>query len=193
MVKEDKYELIINSAIELLQTENYQNMKTATIAKGAGIAEGTIYRYFKNKKEIFEEVLKYALIKLEEIAFNGITSEKNFEENFEILKNNFMTIKERGKKYYKIKYKAYSEMEEEEIKKIVLENSDKERENMQNIFKWAVEKKEIEVTEEKIETIVYMLLAFSQYSMRLYTIGHPQSEIEKELKNVIEYMNILIK
>ena len=85
MVKEDKYELIINSAIELLQTENYQNMKTATIAKGAGIAEGTIYRYFKNKKEIFEEVLKYALIKLEEIAFNGITSEKNFEENFEIL------------------------------------------------------------------------------------------------------------
>ena len=57
MVKEDKYELIINSAIELLQTENYQNMKTATIAKGAGIAEGTIYRYFKNKKEIFEEVI----------------------------------------------------------------------------------------------------------------------------------------
>ena len=193
MIKEDKYELIINSAIELLQTENYQNMKTATIAKGAGIAEGTIYRYFKNKKEIFEEVLKYALVKLEEIAFTAITPEKNFEENFEILKNNFLTIKEKGKKYYKIKYKAYSEMEEEEIKKIVLENSDKERENMQNIFKWALEKKEIEVTEEKIKTIVYMLLAFSQYSMRLYTIGYPQSEIEKELKNVIEYIKIFIK
>ena len=193
MIKEDKYELIINSAIELLQTENYQNMKTATIAKGAGIAEGTIYRYFKNKKEIFEEVLKYALAKLEEIAFTAITPEKNFEENFEILKNNFLTIKEKGKKYYKIKYKAYSEMEEEEIKKIVLENSDKERENMQNIFKWALEKKEIEVTEEKIKTIVYMLLAFSQYSMRLYTIGYPQSEIEKELKNVIEYIKIFIK
>ena len=192
-MKEEKYDLIINSAIELLQSENYQNMKTATIAKGAGIAEGTIYRYFKNKKEIFEEVLKYALVKLEELAFSGIKPGKKFEENFEILKNNFLTIKDRGKKYYKIKYKAYSEMEEEEIRKIVLENTEKDRENIQKIFKWAVDKKEIEVTEEKIKTIVYMLLAFSQYSMRLYTIGYPQSEIEKELKNVIEYMTIFIK
>ncbi len=192
-MKEDKYDLIINAAIEVLQSENYQNMKTATIAKGAGIAEGTIYRYFKNKKEIFEEVLKYALIKLEELAFTGITSEKNFEENFEILKSNFLTIKERGKKYYKIKYKAYSEIEAEEIKKIVLENSQKERDTIQNIFKWAVDKKEIEVTESTIETIVYMLLAFSQYSMRLYTVGHPESEIEKELKNVIEHLKTFIK
>ena len=192
-MKEDKYDLIINAAIEVLQSENYQNMKTATIAKGAGIAEGTIYRYFKNKKEIFEEVLKYALIKLEELAFTGITSERNFEENFEILKSNFLTIKERGKKYYKIKYKAYSEIEAEEIKKIVLENSQKERDTIQNIFKWAVDKKEIEVTESTIETIVYMLLAFSQYSMRLYTVGHPESEIEKELKNVIEHLKTFIK
>ena len=74
-----------------------------------------------------------------------------------------------------------------------MENSQKERDTIQNIFKWAVDKKEIEVTESTIETIVYMLLAFSQYSMRLYTVGHPESEIEKELKNVIEHLKTFIK
>ena len=192
-MKEDKFNIILSSAIEVLQSENYQKMKTASIAKGAGVAEGTIYRYFKNKKEIFKEAVKHALEKLEENSIKGLDKENSFEDNLEILKKNFLELKESGKRYYKIKYKAYSEVDDGEIREILLENTDREGSAIRTIFNWALEKNELDLSKEKIESMIYMIIAFSQYAIRLYTIGYSEVKIEYELKEVIEYIKKYIK
>jgi TetR/AcrR family fatty acid metabolism transcriptional regulator len=54
----DKRDKIIEAAIEVLSKGNYETMKTASVAAKAGIAEGTIYRYFENKRDLFIEVIR---------------------------------------------------------------------------------------------------------------------------------------
>ena len=44
---------IIQSAIEIFSKKSFANSTIAEIAGGANVAEGTIYKYFKNKEDLF--------------------------------------------------------------------------------------------------------------------------------------------
>lgn len=44
---------ITEAALRLFSDNGYRGATTAEIARQAGVAEGTIYRYFKEKKELF--------------------------------------------------------------------------------------------------------------------------------------------
>lgn len=48
-----RYEQIIISSIEVFARTNYEKATTALLASEAGIAEGTLYKYFASKKELF--------------------------------------------------------------------------------------------------------------------------------------------
>ena len=52
MVRENKREAILNAAIKIFAQKSYNGTTTSEIAKEAGVAEGTIFRYFKTKKDI---------------------------------------------------------------------------------------------------------------------------------------------
>ncbi|MFA6941572.1 MAG: TetR/AcrR family transcriptional regulator [Clostridiaceae bacterium] len=57
MAKENTEDKIMDAAIKLFYQKGYNGASTSEIAKEAGIAEGTIFRYFKTKKEILNQVL----------------------------------------------------------------------------------------------------------------------------------------
>lgn len=48
-----KYEHIILSSIDVFARTNYEKATTAMLASEAGVAEGTLYKYFSSKKELF--------------------------------------------------------------------------------------------------------------------------------------------
>ena len=48
-----KRQMIIQAAIEVFSRNNFQNSTISHIAQKAGVAEGTIYKYFKNKEDLF--------------------------------------------------------------------------------------------------------------------------------------------
>ncbi|NMA69730.1 MAG: TetR/AcrR family transcriptional regulator [Desulfitobacterium sp.] len=50
--REDKYEKIIDAAIEAFAEVGYHSCQVSKIARMAGVADGTIYLYFKNKEDI---------------------------------------------------------------------------------------------------------------------------------------------
>lgn len=56
---------ILDAALHLISERGYNGATTAEIARRAGVAEGTIYRYFRDKKELFvacvEPVVQEAL------------------------------------------------------------------------------------------------------------------------------------
>jgi TetR/AcrR family transcriptional regulator, fatty acid metabolism regulator protein len=52
----DKREAILRSAIRVFSKNGYFNSKVADIAREAGIADGTVYLYFKSKEEILHSV-----------------------------------------------------------------------------------------------------------------------------------------
>jgi AcrR family transcriptional regulator len=59
MEKGDRYNGIIRSCIDTFASTNYDKATTALLAKEAGIAEGTLYKYFASKKELFLECVRY--------------------------------------------------------------------------------------------------------------------------------------
>ena len=52
----DKREAILRAAIQVFADNGYSNSKVADIAREAGIADGTVYLYFKSKEEILHSV-----------------------------------------------------------------------------------------------------------------------------------------
>jgi TetR/AcrR family fatty acid metabolism transcriptional regulator len=72
----DKREAILRAAITVFAHNGYFNSKVADIAREAGVADGTVYLYFKSKEEILhsvfdrsvEEALAEAKKKIESIS-----------------------------------------------------------------------------------------------------------------------------
>ena len=57
----DKREAILRAAIKVFASKGYFNSKVADIAGEAGIADGTVYLYFKSKDEILHSIFDRAM------------------------------------------------------------------------------------------------------------------------------------
>lgn len=57
----DKREAILRAAISVFAHNGYFNSKVADIAREAGVADGTVYLYFKSKDEILHSVFDRAM------------------------------------------------------------------------------------------------------------------------------------
>ena len=73
----DKHEAILRSAIKVFAQKGYFNSKVADIAKEAGIADGTVYLYFKSKDEILHSIFDRAM---EEFIAEGKREIADIEE-----------------------------------------------------------------------------------------------------------------
>ncbi len=79
--KEQRREEILSAAIALFARKGYHGVNTAEIAERAGIAEGTIFRYFPTKDELLIRALESVVGRLcEELRReddpNGSTSDR---------------------------------------------------------------------------------------------------------------------
>jgi TetR/AcrR family fatty acid metabolism transcriptional regulator len=88
-----KYKQIIDAAVVVIAEHGYHNAQVSKIAKQAGVADGTIYLYFKNKEDIlislFQEKMGQFIEKIEEeIAGETTAGEKLYmliEKHFLLL------------------------------------------------------------------------------------------------------------
>jgi TetR/AcrR family transcriptional regulator, fatty acid metabolism regulator protein len=76
-----KYRQIIDAAVVAIAENGYHQTQVSKIAKQAGVADGTIYLYFKSKEDIlislFEEKMGHFIENIDEmIASNGTAAEK---------------------------------------------------------------------------------------------------------------------
>lgn len=55
----DKYKRILEAAISVFAEQGFYQSTVAQIAKAAGVADGTIYLYFKNKDDILVQFYQY--------------------------------------------------------------------------------------------------------------------------------------
>lgn len=88
-----KYKQIVDAAVTVIAENGYHQAQVSKIAKEAGVADGTIYLYFKNKEDIlisvFREKMAIFVNNVEVILEQDIdTSEKLFrmiDSHFRIL------------------------------------------------------------------------------------------------------------
>ncbi|MFY4774662.1 TetR/AcrR family transcriptional regulator [Metabacillus sp. RGM 3146] len=88
-----KYKQIIDAAVIVIAENGYHQAQVSKIAKQAGVADGTIYLYFKNKEDIlislFQEKMGMFIEKIEaETAGKNTAAEKLYvliEKHFSLL------------------------------------------------------------------------------------------------------------
>ncbi|WP_336635448.1 TetR/AcrR family transcriptional regulator [Lysinibacillus fusiformis] len=88
-----KYKQIIDAAVIVIAENGYHQAQVSKIAKQAGVADGTIYLYFKNKEDIlisvFNEKMAVFVESLQDIIENGNTSKdklsRMIENHFNVL------------------------------------------------------------------------------------------------------------
>lgn len=81
----DKKKKIIEKARELIYKKGYYETTMKEIAKKAGVAQGTPYLYFKNKEEIFIEIILMLLQDIDNILAESIEHEGDFWAKIEYL------------------------------------------------------------------------------------------------------------
>src|SRR6266511_1842835 len=59
----DKHSAILRAAIRVFANNGYFNSKVADIAREAGVADGTVYLYFKSKEEILHSIFDRSMEK----------------------------------------------------------------------------------------------------------------------------------
>lgn len=56
-IRKNKRKIILDAALEVFAKEGYHSSTVSTIAKKAGISQGLMYNYFKNKEELINELM----------------------------------------------------------------------------------------------------------------------------------------
>ncbi|MFC6333684.1 TetR/AcrR family transcriptional regulator [Paenibacillus septentrionalis] len=59
--KLEKYDSILNAALKVIAENGFHGAQVSKIAKEAGVADGTIYLYFKNKEDILISLFQQRL------------------------------------------------------------------------------------------------------------------------------------
>jgi len=76
---------IMKSFSLLMAQKDFHSITTAEIAGNAGVTEGLIYKYFKDKKELLYQVLNDHFCKFQTKIENRIAKEKNSIKQLEII------------------------------------------------------------------------------------------------------------
>ncbi len=77
--KQEKFELILEAALKVIAENGFHGSQISKIAKEAGIADGTVYLYFKNKEDILISLFQQRLGDLVSM-FNSSVRETNSAE-----------------------------------------------------------------------------------------------------------------
>jgi len=77
----DRRQEILNAATKSFSLFGYKATTMDQVAKLAKVGKGTIYTFFQNKEELFDEIIMKLIQDMEVAATNAIDESKSFREN----------------------------------------------------------------------------------------------------------------
>lgn len=80
--KLDKREAILQATLELVAEHGFHDAPCSLIAERAGVAAGTIYRYFENKDMLILELYRELETKINTALLDGYSLDNPFRERF---------------------------------------------------------------------------------------------------------------
>lgn len=82
---EEMEEAIVSAAQTVFAREGFEGARIAEIAKAAGVAEGTVYLYFRNKNALYAAVLRSYYARLTRAAAEGVEGLADTRERLDFL------------------------------------------------------------------------------------------------------------
>ncbi len=91
--KKPKYKQIIDAAVIVIAENGYHQAQVSKIAKQAGVADGTIYLYFKNKEDILVSLFQEKMGEfIEKIEVEIKSVETAAEKLYKLIKTHFSLL-----------------------------------------------------------------------------------------------------
>ncbi len=84
----DKRVQILTTAEKILAERGFYGLSMKLLADTAGIAAGTIYRYFENKEALMSELHKYIRVEAAQRIFNGWNDQQSAKDKYDLLWRN---------------------------------------------------------------------------------------------------------
>ncbi len=76
---------ILKSLSKLMKTKDFHSITTVEIAETAGVTEGLIYKYFKDKKDLLYQVLNQHFSQFQNMVLKRIEGKESCIEKLEII------------------------------------------------------------------------------------------------------------
>ncbi|HEY5715379.1 MAG TPA: helix-turn-helix domain-containing protein [Psychromonas sp.] len=89
----DKRTTILQTAEKLLAERGFYGLSMKALADNAGVAAGTIYRYFENKEEMINQLHQYVKKEAAITMFNGLDEQLTEKEKYSLIwRNTFHSV-----------------------------------------------------------------------------------------------------
>ncbi len=88
---EDKRDRVIDAAINEFSTRSYHKARITAIADNAGIAKGSFYQYFKDKKDLFKYIVELIVNKKLEYINHDMLKNKDKYNFFQLLREIYLS------------------------------------------------------------------------------------------------------
>ncbi|WP_054939005.1 TetR/AcrR family transcriptional regulator [Paenibacillus ihuae] len=77
----DRRQLVLQAATKCFSLFGYKATTMDQVAKIANVGKGTIYTFFTNKEQLFDEILRDVIIEMKKIAEREVKHDKPFFDN----------------------------------------------------------------------------------------------------------------
>jgi AcrR family transcriptional regulator len=171
MVEEDTLpkgqQKVIKAALKLFSEKGFLGASTSDIAKEAGVAEGTIYKYFKTKQDLLFSIITPAIFKLlapiilKDVKEISAKEDKGLKDILEALVLNRYHLIKKNQATFRVLFREIGY--HPELKEALIENiADKGRAIIEKLLQ---DKKEVEALKDYPITLyskflISMLLGF---------------------------------
>ncbi len=171
-------EKIINATFKILQKEGFNKTTTKKIAKEAGVNEVTIFRNFKNKKNLVEITKEYHL----QILIRKLEKIFKFKKDDEIgeyLKSNFDGLLNLPESEFSIIKVAMEEVRDiPERKQLISRITNTIIDKLEEFFILQIEKENIRPVDSRVLAVMCFSITFQ--SIILWKVYDKQPSVETE-------------
>ena len=118
MSRGERYDLILEQAIDVFGTRGYHNVSMDDVAEAAGVSKALVYQHFASKDELYLEVLRLFQQKLADMVLPAWTQELPPQERFWRGFVAFFTFIDQNKQAWGVLYRDSVEIDESMVKGI---------------------------------------------------------------------------
>ena len=199
--KNNKYHQILEAAVRIFARQGFHQSTIAQIAKEAGVADGTIYLYFKNKDDILVQFFSHRAKQVFESFREEVDRGQTSLDKLRNLINRHLTEFQRdrnGAVVYQVETHQSSRLAEEQIKEMsqmyrdliseIVEQGQQEGQIRKDLYVGLVKRFIIGAVDEVINTWLhsngeYDLVSMTEPLVELFMkgIGSPQPSGENTL------------
>lgn len=182
--EKDKKQRIIETAENYFTTYGFKATTMDQVAKGAGVAKGTIYNFYKDKEEIYLEVIKQNLRNIRSLAAEAAEGEDNLLDK---LKKMILAVDKYRQEdpFYKQITQEARDLSNPLVKQGLNEIEAEVVNQIQELFTESIKNQEIREVDTRLSAFVFLKAYWG------YVYEWPYEE--RDINKFLAFMEVLLK